>query len=247
MKINIYQINHERDDKRLMFFGLDEVQKLTGSKMVKAEIYDKIFSGDVDCHSLEDVYRKFNEEHPAGYKGRSLSVSDVVEIVESDNTEKGFYYCDNYGFKTISFEPEKAQDTVSKNQITVLYLQVGKLPQTVSIDNSLEAMQRLVGGYIEEYMPFDDEVALICNEEGKMNGSSLNRAVYDEHSKEMIEIIAGDFFIAYAPVGSENFKSLPKDLEKKYAEKFKYPERFYKQNGQIKAYPVKPKDRDMER
>ena len=87
MKINIYQINHERDDKRLMFFGLDEVQKLTGSKMVKAEIYDKIFSGDVDCHSLEDVYRKFNEEHPAGYKGRSLSVSDVVEIVESDNTE----------------------------------------------------------------------------------------------------------------------------------------------------------------
>ena len=90
MKINIYQINHERDDKRLMFFGLDEVQKLTGSKMVKAEIYDKIFSGDVDCHSLEDVYRKFNEEHPAGYKGRSLSVSDVVEIVESDNTEKRF-------------------------------------------------------------------------------------------------------------------------------------------------------------
>ena len=137
--------------------------------------------------------------------------------------------------------------TVSKNQITVLYLQVGKLPQTVSIDNSLEAMQQLVGGYIEEYMPFDDEVALICNEEGKMNGSSLNRAVYDEHSKEMIEIIAGDFFIAYAPVGSENFKSLPKDLEKKYAEKFKYPERFYKQNGQIKAYPVKPKNRDMER
>ena len=222
MKINIYQINHERDDKRLMFFGLDEVQKLTGSKMVKAEIYDKIFSGDVDCHSLEDVYRKFNEEHPAGYKGRSLSVSDVVEIVESDNTEKGFYYCDNFGFKTISFAPEKAQDTVSKNQITVLYLQVGKLPQTVSIDNSLEAMQQLVGGYIEEYMPFDDEVALICN-------------------------IAGDFFIAYAPVGSENFKSLPKDLEKKYAEKFKYPERFYKQNGQIKAYPVKPKNRDMER
>ena len=53
MKINIYQINHDRDDKRLMFFGLDEVQKLTGSKMVKAEIYDKIFSGDVDCPSLE--------------------------------------------------------------------------------------------------------------------------------------------------------------------------------------------------
>ena len=247
MKLNIYQINHERDDKRLMFFGLDEVHKLTGSKMVKAEIYDKVFSGEVDCHSLEDAFRKFNIDHPAGYKGRSLSVSDVVEIVDSDNTAKGFYYCDNFGFKKIEFEPEKAQDTVSKNQITVLYLQVGQLPKTVSIDNSLEAMQQLVGGYIEEYMPFDDEVALICNEEGKISRMPLNRAVYDEKNNEMIEIIAGDFFIAYAPVNSENFKSLPKDLEKKYSEKFKYPERFYRQNGHIKAYPIKPQNRDVER
>ena len=75
MKINIYQINHDRDDKRLMFFGLDEVQKLTGSKMVKAEIYDKIFSGDVDCPSLEGVFHKFNYDHPAGYTGRSSRLS----------------------------------------------------------------------------------------------------------------------------------------------------------------------------
>ena len=184
---------------------------------------------------------------PQDIKADRFRCPMLLRLSRAITQKKGFYYCDNFGFNTISFAPEKAQDTVSKNQITVLYLQVGKLPQTVSIDNSLEAMQQLVGGYIEEYMPFDDEVALICNEEGKMNGSSLNRAVYDEHSKEMIEIIAGDFFIAYAPVGSENFKSLPKDLEKKYAEKFKYPERFYKQNGQIKAYPVKPKNRDMER
>lgn len=41
-------------------------------------------------------------------------------------------------------------------------------------------MQETVGGYIEEYMPFDDEVAIICNEEGKMNGAELNRAIYSE-------------------------------------------------------------------
>ena len=245
MNVRIYQINMKRDANNVAFMNYESLPKFQGSSEIDSSLYDKVFEGEVNCFTLEKLYEIFNLKHPAGYKGRSLSVSDVVEIVESDNTEKVFYYCDNFGFKTISFEPEK--DTVSKNQITVLYLQVGKLPQTVSIDNSLEAMQRLVGGYIEEYMPFDDEVALICNEEGKMNGSSLNRAVYDEHSKEMIEIIAADFFIAYAPVGSENFKSLPKDLEKKYADKFKYPERFYKQNGQIKAYPVKPKNRDIER
>ena len=247
MKINIFQINQERDDKRLMFFGLDEIQKLTGEGNVRSENYDLIFSGDVDCKNLESVYQKFNTDHPVGYKGRSLSVSDVVEVVESDSVQKGFYFCDNFGFKEIDFEPKKAQDVISKNQITVLLIQVGQPPQTVSIDNSLEAMQQLVGGYIEEYMPFDDEVALICNEEGKINRMPLNRAVYDEKSKAMIEIIAGDFFLAYAPVNSENFKSLPKELAEKYSEKFKYPERFYKQNGQIKAYPIKPKDRNVER
>lgn len=34
----------------------------------------------------------------------------------------------------------------------------------------MEAMQVVVGGDIEEYMPFEDEVAIICNEEGKVNG-----------------------------------------------------------------------------
>ena len=41
-------------------------------------------------------------------------------------------------------------------------------------------MQSLVEGDIEEYMPFEDEVAIICNDEGKMNGLPLNRAVYSE-------------------------------------------------------------------
>ena len=244
MKINIYQINHERDDKRLMFFGLDEVQKLTGSKMVKAEIYDKIFSGDVDCKTLDDVYSKFNTDHPTGYRGMSLSISDVVEVLEDESLEKGFYFCNTYDFKKVDFEPSKTQDTVSKNMITVLCIKPNHYPKTVAIDNSLEAMQQLVGGNIEEYMPFEDEVAIICNEEGKMNGLPLNRAIYDEETKEMIDIIAGDFFIAYAPIDSEKFKDLPKDLEQKYREKFKFPERFYKQNGEIKAYQYKPKELD---
>ena len=43
----------------------------------------------------------------------------------------------------------------------------------------------------EEYMPFDDDVAIICNEEGKMRGLPLNRAVYvqDNDKKEMVDII----------------------------------------------------------
>lgn len=126
-------------------------------------------------------------------------------------------------------------------------MQEGKLAKSVSIENKLEAMQELVGGQIEEYMPFADDIAIICNEEGKMCGLPLNRAIYAEDTNEMIEIIAGDFFIAYAPIDSEKFESLPKELEEKYLKKFKKPERFIKLNNEIKAIPYTPKSKDLER
>ena len=78
----------------------------------------------------------------------------------------------------------------------------------IEMEDSLEAMQSMVGGLIEEYMPWDDEVALICNEEGKMNGLPLNRGIKDEDG-HLQDIIAGDFFICYAPIESERFLSMP--------------------------------------
>lgn len=63
----------------------------------------------------------------------------------------------------------------------------------------------------------------------------------------MLDIIAGKFFIAYAPIESEKFLSMPKELARKYEEKFKYPERFYKSMDGIEAKPYKPVSKDMER
>lgn len=106
-------------------------------------------------------------------------------------------------------------------KINVLLIEPGKYPKQIEIEDTLEAMQETVGGYIEEYMPFDDEIAIVCNEEGKMNGAELNRAIYSD-DKEILDIIAGKFFIAYAPIESESFLSMPKDLMKKYEDKFRY-------------------------
>ena len=131
-------------------------------------------------------------------------------------------------------------------KINVLLIEPGKYPKQIEIEDTLEAMQETVGGYIEEYMPFDDEVAIVCNEEGKMNGAELNRAIYS-NDKEILDIIAGKFFIAYAPIESEKFLSMPKELARKYEEKFKYPERFYKSLDGIEAKPYKPVSKDMER
>ena len=181
-----------------------------------------------------------------------MSVSDVVEIVDGNTGKSYFHFCDSFGFKRVSFEPDKTQiserfcngDKVET--ISVLLIQPGKYPKAVEIEDSLEAMQAVVGGDIEEYMPFEDEVAIICNDESKINGMPLNRAVYDsEH--QMIEIMAGDFFICHAPFASEKFQSLPPDLAKKYSEKFRYPEQFVRTDKGITAIPYKPKEKDLER
>ena len=163
---------------------------------------------------------------------------------------KKVYYVDSVGFKKIDFDKSLCQTFEDKDdteKISVLLVEPGKYPREIKIEDSLEAMQDLVEGNIEEYMPYDDEVAIICNEEGKMNRLPLNRAIYS-NNKEMIDIICGKFFIAYAPLESENFLSMPKDLMEKYKEEFKLPERFSKDyTGNIIAEKYKPKSKDYER
>lgn len=103
MKISIYQINLEKDTERVAFLGLDQLQKLYGKTAINDSIYDEVFYGDVDAESLEDVFEIFNLRHPEGYTGRSLSVSDVVEIIDgSDKT--GCFFCDTVGFQKVQFE-----------------------------------------------------------------------------------------------------------------------------------------------
>ena len=51
-------------------------------------------------------------------------------------------------------------------KLEVIWVQPMREPQLIEIDNDLESMQELVDGYIEEYMPFEDDAAIVCNEEG---------------------------------------------------------------------------------
>ena len=95
MNIKIYQINLDKDEQRAAFMSWESMERY-GLALDRSS-YDEVFSGDVPCDSLEDVYYMFNMEHPAGYRGRSLSVSDVVEI------DGVFYFCDSFGWKRIEF------------------------------------------------------------------------------------------------------------------------------------------------
>ena len=136
---------------------------------------------------------------------------------------------------------EEFEEMEAEKGMTVVACYPGKTAQVIEIDGSLESMQQFVGGYIEAVYPFDDPVAIICNEEGKLNGLPLNRVLYNEDG-EMFDIAHGNIIIC--GLGEEDFASLQGELLEKYLEKFKQPETFVKIGGDILAIKL-PEERQQ--
>ena len=100
----------------------------------------------------------------------------------------------------------------------ILIVEPRKHPRRADIPHTLEEMQRVVGGYIQATYPFDDPVAVVCDDEGKIKGYELNRYIPN------VDIIAGTFFVC--GLGAEDFADLPDDLAEKYEKFFFEPEAF---------------------
>ena len=110
--------------------------------------------------------------------------------------------------------------------MTILLVSPGQVPRKITIEDTLDAMQRIVGGPIQAVYPFEEPVALICHEEGKLLHLPLNRALRSPDTGGIYNIIAGDFFLCAAPPDSEHFESLTDDQLERYARVFRTPELF---------------------
>ena len=101
--------------------------------------------------------------------------------------------------------------------LKVLLVRVGEEPKVVEIEDTLEAKQKLVGGYIEMCSPplHDDSAVIICNEEGKLLGLKPNAYLVNRDG-DVYDVVCGDFFIVDAPLDSEDFKSLSDEQIEKY-------------------------------
>ena len=111
---------------------------------------------------------------------------------------------------------------------------LSELPEVKEIDSGLSSLQHEVEGWIEATYPFEDPVAIICNEEGKLNGMEYNRAIRDENG-EVREIIAGPFLIV--GLGEEDFTSLSEDMVQKYKRMFAQPEVFLQTQSSLLILP----------
>ena len=116
--------------------------------------------------------------------------------------------------------------------MNVLMVEPGKAPYEAQIGDDLQSMQALVGGYIQAVYPYEEPVALIANESGKLDGLPLNRALRDADG-DIYDIVAGRFFIV--GLGESDFTDLPHDLAKQFAEQFRQPEMFMRVDDKIVA------------
>lgn len=57
-----------------------------------------------DMDLLDYLYEVFNEHRPNGFRGHSLSVSDIIRVQEEDKAEFAYYYCDSFGWANVTKE-----------------------------------------------------------------------------------------------------------------------------------------------
>ena len=146
---------------------------------------------------------------------------DDAEQMARDIWDNADVVLDADDFVDVSFKSNQGKEIKESRKIDVLLVEPGQYARMASIDSCLASLQKAVGGDIEAAYFFDDPVVLICNEEGKINGSPLNRAVKDENG-EIVDIIAGNFLIC--GLTEDSFGSLSKEMQQKYMDKFRQPD-----------------------
>lgn len=94
----------------------------------------------------------------------------------------------------------------------VLVVEPGYAPYEKSI-NGLDEMQATVGGLIQAIYPYEEQVAIVCNEEGLLHGLEFNRSVPGGYGG-----VVGTFFIC--GLGEEDFCSLTPEQMEKYRKEY---------------------------
>lgn len=113
----------------------------------------------------------------------------------------------------------------------VLIVEPGKHPRKAEIDGSLEGMQKTVGGLIQAVYPWDDPVALICDEEALYKDCQWNRLICEGLA------IKGTFFVC--GIGEEDFTDLPDDLMEKYRKLLYTPHMFVRTARGVACIPMR--------
>lgn len=192
--------------------------KLSECSPLLIELFNNVKGSDnsmcwVDEDDWKDIYDEYDDND---FKRLQAEISHygLDDVIETDTKEYKIVcysdletrFFDDLGIMGKELEKDK--------DLTVLYCEEGCLPKVMTIKDDLESKQELVKGFIEVIAPFDDDICIICNEEGKINGMTPNRALLD------YDILFGPFFVVGDDWQNAGFKSLTEEQIKTYSKVF---------------------------
>ena len=111
-RFGIYQLKDTEETRDIRFMAMDYLE-MKGIP-VSRENYELVYTGELaEGMSLEDIFTKFNIDHPADFTGHSLSVSDVVVLhQDGENTS---HYVDSVGYREV---PEFTKETALSAEVS---------------------------------------------------------------------------------------------------------------------------------
>ena len=174
----------------------------------------------------------------------TLQRTVTVEAASQEEAERmvdrgwrdGDYVLTDEDYVGVDFKTTGEHELSEKKMLDVLLVKPNEHPRNVSIGAELEDLQQAVGGSIGASYPFaDDPVAIVYNDDAKLMGLPLNRALWDENGL-MYDVIAGTFLVV--GLGEEDFVSLSPELAQKYEEEFHQPEAFLPLGRRLMVIPV---------
>ena len=154
---SIYQLKHGDETRDLRFEPYARLQA-TGNVVDKAN-YELVYSAELTPGtSLEDIYTRFNIDHPKDFKGHSLSVSDVVVLHQ--NGQDTAHYVDSFGYKNV---PKFLQE---QKQLTPDELETGetiKTPRGTFYVTDMSREQMEAAGYGFHHQSDDGKYLIMGN------------------------------------------------------------------------------------
>ena len=142
---SIYQIKGGDETRDLRFEPYDRL--IAAGHRVDVKNYTLVYSAPLTPGmSLEDIYTRFNIDHPKDFKGHSLSVSDVVVLHQ--NGQDTAHYVDSLGYKDVPefLQPKnylKAAEQTTEQNYNMIDGQINNTPTAAELEEKAKAGEQI--------------------------------------------------------------------------------------------------------
>ena len=183
---SIYQIKGGDETRDLRFEPYDRL--IAAGHRVDPKNYALVYSAPLTPGtSLEDIYTRFNIDHPKDFKGHSLSVSDVVVLHQ--NGQDTAHYVDSFGYKKVPefLQPEnylKTAEQTTEQNYNMIDGQINNTPTVAELEAKVKTGETISLVDLAETVKADKERGKAAKTEKKPSIRAQLKAAKEQTPKK---------------------------------------------------------------